>query len=513
MPETKVSEPSASSTPDGAAANNATVVYTFEEQVMAYSSLYAMAIICIIWGTIRSLAFVKNLIEKKELIETSITTREAKRFPLTASAVLFTLYLIFKTNDGGIGFLLDKVRPYVSLAVYERLEWAQNFVHSKLSLLTATNSTLTGTAASATNSTVNGTIFGGILQKVASIHPVAGTLVDKLPEMNKQNLIYFLLLLLCWEGCIALATILKPFFSAFLSRLPIGDRWPRRNVPWVLVLKRGKQPMKEGKVEMAGKKEVDYFLFSEWDTHLSIAVLCCSAVGISHLYRRHWITNNLLGVAFSIFGIENLHLASFKAGTILLAGLFIYDVFWVFATDVMTTVAKGIDAPILLMFPQDLLRNGWLNASKHGMLGLGDIVIPGIFVALLYRFDHHIGSKQKGGGQKKRYYCWVTIFAYAFGLFVTMGVMHYFKAAQPALLYLVPSCLLLPLGFAALRGEFSDLWNYSEEHLVEKDESDKSSKDEGSDKKKKKAANETANATSAPVGGGKAQKQENKKSK
>jgi len=65
-------------------------------KVMAYSSLYAMAIICIIWGTIRSLAFVKNLIEKKELIETSITTREAKRFPLTASAVLFTLYLIFK---------------------------------------------------------------------------------------------------------------------------------------------------------------------------------------------------------------------------------------------------------------------------------------------------------------------------------------------------------------------------------------------------------------------------------
>lgn len=90
---------------------------------------------------------------------------------------------------------------------------------------------------------------------------------------------------------------------------------------------------------------------------------------------------------------------------------------------------------------------------------------------------------------------------------------YFLQAAQPALLYLVPSCLLLPLGFAALRGEFSDLWNYSEEHLVEKDESDKSSKDEGSDKKKKKAANETANATSAPVGGGKAQKQENKKSK
>lgn len=35
----------------------------------------------------------------------------------------------------------------------------------------------------------------------------------------------------------------------------------------------------------------------------------------------------------------------------------------------MTTVAKTIDAPILLQFPQDLLRHGWLDASKYGMLG------------------------------------------------------------------------------------------------------------------------------------------------
>jgi hypothetical protein len=55
-----------------------------------------MAIICIVWGTLRSLAFVKAHIAKKELIETSITTREAKKFPITASLVLFTLYLIFK---------------------------------------------------------------------------------------------------------------------------------------------------------------------------------------------------------------------------------------------------------------------------------------------------------------------------------------------------------------------------------------------------------------------------------
>jgi len=40
-----------------------------------------------------------------------------------------------------------------------------------------------------------------------------------------------------------------------------------------------------------------------------------------------------------------------------------------------------------VIFPSDLLENG-LSASNFAMLGLGDIVIPGIFIALLLRFDN-----------------------------------------------------------------------------------------------------------------------------
>lgn len=39
-----------------------------------------------------------------------------------------------------------------------------------------------------------------------------------------------------------------------------------------------------------------------------------------------------------------------------------------------------------VVFPQDLLEKG-MDASNFAMLGLGDIVIPGIFIALLLRFD------------------------------------------------------------------------------------------------------------------------------
>ena len=57
-------------------------------------------------------------------------------------------------------------------------------------------------------------------------------------------------------------------------------------------------------------------------------------------------------MAFSIFGIENLMLGQYKVGLILLVVLFFYDIFWVFYTPVMVSVAKNIEGPVKLMFPK-----------------------------------------------------------------------------------------------------------------------------------------------------------------
>lgn len=61
---------------------------------------------------------------------------------------------------------------------------------------------------------------------------------------------------------------------------------------------------------------------------------------------QHWIANNLFGIAFAINGVELLHLNNVVTGCILLCGLFVYDIFWVFGTNVMVTVAKSFEAPI-----------------------------------------------------------------------------------------------------------------------------------------------------------------------
>ena len=197
-------------------------------------------------------------------------------------------------------------------------------------------------------------------------------------------------------------------------------------------------------------------------------------IGIIYLLINTWHTSNIFGIAFSIQGIELLSLGSTLNGAILLIGLFFYDIFWVFGTDVMVTVAKSFDAPIKLLFPQAFWESG-----TPSMLGLGDIVIPGIFIALMIRYDYArytaksltatvssaagavTGNKSAAatpaipavsGGSAHVHlrgheasstptfptpYFYTVLVSYFIGLTVTVGVMYWFKAAQPALLYLV----------------------------------------------------------------------------
>ncbi|XP_066329335.1 signal peptide peptidase 1-like [Miscanthus floridulus] len=165
--------------------------------------------------------------------------------------------------------------------------------------------------------------------------------------------------------------------------------------------------------------------------------------------KKHWLANNVLGLAFCIQGIEMLSLGSFKTGAILLGGLFVYDIFWVFFTPVMVSVAKSFDAPIKLLFPT-------ADAARpFSMLGLGDIVIPGIFVALALRFDVSRGIKNR--------YFNSAFLGYAVGMMVTIIIMNWFQAAQPALLYLVPGVI----GFVAV----PSLWYGEVKQLLEFDES------------------------------------------
>lgn len=203
---------------------------------------------------------------------------------------------------------------------------------------------------------------------------------------------------------------------------------------------------------------------------LSIAL--ASPIGVSYYIYKSWTLNNILGIAFSIFGIENLMLGQFKIGFILLGLLFFYDIFWVFGTPVMVTVAKNLDGPIKLMFPKNLeAASAGVSPTDFNMIGLGDIVIPGVFVALMLRYDMynyfktHTVREIPFSFANNKYFI-VTSVGYALGIVATLAVMAVFKAAQPALLYLVPGCLFSSMIMAVINGKMGDLWAFDEEVAV-----------------------------------------------
>lgn len=236
-------------------------------------------------------------------------------------------------------------------------------------------------------------------------------------------------------GILALSHTLSPFMNRVIpTSLP--------NKQYQLLFTQGTGESKE--------EIVNY----EFDTRDLFCLAISAVVGVWYVLKKHWVANNLFGLAFALNGVELLHLNNVSTGCILLGGLFVYDVFWVFGTNVMVTVAKSFEAPIKLVFPQDLLERG-LDASNFAMLGLGDIVIPGIFIALLLRFD--VSLKKNS-----RTYFYTSFLAYIFGLGLTIFVMHTYKHAQPALLYLVPACVGFPVVVALLKGELADMFRYEE---------------------------------------------------
>ncbi|WFD33937.1 ribulose-phosphate 3-epimerase [Malassezia cuniculi] len=225
-----------------------------------------------------------------------------------------------------------------------------------------------------------------------------------------------------------------------------------------------------------GSKERKPFV----DIALSYVALGASvgsvAIVAAYLYTRHWVLSNIIAIALSLNAITLMSLDSFVTGFIMLGGLFVYDIFWVFGTPVMVSVAKNFDAPIKILWPRNWIDMVTAIASgvdipeaKLALLGLGDIVMPGAFVALALRYDQFIASEAKPGIYFTRFYRAFSkpyfvacIVAYFCGLVVTMGVLHVFQAAQPALLYLSPACSLSVLAVAQVQGRGKELWAWTD---------------------------------------------------
>uniref|UniRef100_A0A2P2IPY5 Signal peptide peptidase-like 1 n=1 Tax=Rhizophora mucronata TaxID=61149 RepID=A0A2P2IPY5_RHIMU len=235
-----------------------------------------------------------------------------------------------------------------------------------------------------------------------------------------------------------------------------------------------------------------------------LLLFACSLTVAAWLVSGHWILNNLLGISICIAFVSHVRLPNIKICAMLLACLFVYDIFWVFFSErffganVMVSVAtqqasnpvhtvanslslpglqlitKKLELPVKIIFPRNLLGStvpGGSNADFM-MLGLGDMAIPAMLLALVLCFDHrksrdpvNLLDLRSSKGHK---YIWYALPGYAIGLVTALAAGVLMHSPQPALLYLVPSTLGPVIVVSWFRRELADLWEGSMPNLNDK---------------------------------------------
>lgn len=205
-------------------------------------------------------------------------------------------------------------------------------------------------------------------------------------------------------------------------------------------------------------------LFPEKHFTLSDSMAFILTITITLLYfyqSKPWYLNNIMGISLCFQGIKSFRLDNYKIGAIALVGVCFYEFMF----------AKKLDGFSKILLPRSLERDQeTLRLKDFSSLELGEIMIPGFFLALLLRFDaRHVAEKSIHASFNKPYFHWAFL-AYMLGttLFVTM-------VAQPALCFLVSLCLISPLLCGFARGEMKELFAYSD---AEEEEAKEAKKDD-----------------------------------
>ncbi|XP_041971976.1 signal peptide peptidase-like 3 [Aricia agestis] len=222
------------------------------------------------------------------------------------------------------------------------------------------------------------------------------------------------------------------------------------------------------------------------------AALLAAAIVAVWVLTGHWLLMDAMGMGLCVTFIALIRLPSLKVSTLLLTGLLLYDVFWVFfssyifttnvmvkvatrpAENPMNVVARRLqlggamrDAPKLSL-PAKLVFPSMHHQGHFSMLGLGDIVMPGLLLCFVLRYDAYkkatlvcqmgqVPGPRSMSSRVTYFHC--SLLGYFLGLLTATVSAEVFKAAQPALLYLVPFTLLPLLTMAYVKGDLRRMWS------------------------------------------------------
>ncbi len=161
--------------------------------------------------------------------------------------------------------------------------------------------------------------------------------------------------------------------------------------------------------------------------HIYSLIFAAAVSGIWFFYP-HWITTSVVSLFTAFFALIILKEISFKEALILSLAVILYDVSMVFLSGFMEEVAESAGTtPIGMSLPPALLF------TKVKMIGLGDIILPGILIMAAFREAKIRSLPALPFG---------AIAGYFFGMVLAVTALNVFNFSQPATLYLIPGVLL-----------------------------------------------------------------------
>ena len=182
-----------------------------------------------------------------------------------------------------------------------------------------------------------------------------------------------------------------------------------------------------------------------------------------------------------------------------LFAFFAYDTFWVFYSEkiftenVMVVAVTSIQIQIKIEFPILFSNNPIKNCM---LLGLGDILLPGMVIKYCRRFDilKKRMDKKKIGLRKKKSkigFYFFNLILYFISVALAMIMMFVFNHGQPVLFYISPIFIIGLMGKAYYDGCFGIFWNGVK--IKKKNEKNKNEENEESDEENEEEEDDEEN--------------------
>ena len=191
-----------------------------------------------------------------------------------------------------------------------------------------------------------------------------------------------------------------------------------------------------------------------------ISAIISGIIIMFYFITRSWLLNDLICFCLAFTTLSFIILKSFMLCFICLFLFFLYDTFWVFYSEkifkenVMVVAATSIQIPIKIEFPILFSNNPIKNCM---LLGLGDILLPGVVIKYCRRFDL-IRQKMEMKFKGMTFYKY-NLLLYFISVSLAMIMMFVFNHGQPVLFYISP-IFIIGLMVKAYREKcLSGFWN------------------------------------------------------